>query len=349
MEPFIEMPNVMPTRRKMKNTTTRTTISTTVVVVLAVATVGQRFGDRQRGRIMAITFDDLPANTTLGADVYDDILSPIVSTLTEASVPATGFVNEGKLYEGDTLDPSRVALLEKWLDAGLPLGNHGFGHLDLHRTPVDQYLDDIDRGGRVTSALLGERDDALRYFRHPMLHTGRSLAVRDSVVRFLAHRDMRVAPVTIDNHEWIFARAYERAQACDPPTLATQIAQSYLAYMDTVTAFYESQSRDFFDREIPQVMLLHANRLNADWLPELLDVFRNRGYRFVSLDEAVVDPVYTRPDTFTGSGGITWIHRWALTAGYRGAAFAGEPGVPPLVDRAYQAEDVTTLCAARGK
>ncbi len=37
-------------------------------------------------------------------------------------IPAIGFVNENKLESGGTVDPARVKLLERWLDAGLELG-----------------------------------------------------------------------------------------------------------------------------------------------------------------------------------------------------------------------------------
>ena len=56
-----------------------------------------------------------------------------------------------------------------------------------------------------------------------------------------------------------------------------------------------------------------------------------RGYRFVSLQHALQDPAYTRRDEYVGPAGITWLHRWALTEGKKGAFFAGEPVVPEWV------------------
>jgi peptidoglycan/xylan/chitin deacetylase (PgdA/CDA1 family) len=280
----------------------------------------------------------------LGAGAYDGILNPIIQELANAQVPAYGFVNEAKLYENNRPERTRVKLLERWLDSGLELGNHGYRHLDLHVTPVATYLVDIDRGGRVTSDLLYQRGSELEFFRHPMLHTGRSIPIRDSVTAHLTNAGMRVAPVTIDNHEWIFARAYERALVCDGPESARDVASLYLSYMDTVTGYYEAQSRAIVGYEIPQVLLLHANRLNADYLDPLLGVYRKRGYRFIQLHEALEDPAYSRPDTFTGAGGITWLHRWALTDGKRGDFFAGEPGVPTTVQALYDEAAANTQC-----
>ena len=294
---------------------------------------------------MALTFDDLPANTMRGSGAYPEILTSLAEGLRRQGVEAMGFVNEGKLYDGDSLVAARVTLLERWLAAGHDLGNHGYGHLDLHATPLVTYLRDIDRGGVVTDGLLAQRGRSLAYYRHPMLHTGRSLEVRDGVVAHLAARGIRVAPVTIDNQEWIFARAYERARVCEDARGAEGVARSYLAYMDTITGYYEAQSRAIVGRDIPHVLLLHANQLNADHLEALLDVYRRRGYRFIGLDEALADSAYAHADRYTGPAGITWLHRWALTDGKRGAFFRGEPVVPPAVQGLFDDAAARAPCA----
>ncbi len=58
--------------------------------------------------------------------------------------------------------------------------------------------------------------------------------------------------------------------------------------------------------------LLHANRL-------------------ISLDEALKDPVFERADRYTGTAGITWLHRWALSEGKNGSFFGTEPEPPTFV------------------
>jgi peptidoglycan/xylan/chitin deacetylase (PgdA/CDA1 family) len=296
-------------------------------------------------RSIALTFDDLPANTLHGPETHGDILLPIAHTLRREGVPAMGFVNEDKLYDNGRLISGRVRVLEQWLDAGLTLGNHGFRHRDLHNTPLDRYLALIDSGGLITSGLLEGRGHRLTYYRHPFLHTGRSVATRDSVTAHLDRHDMRVAPVTIDNQEWIFARAYERALGCSDRTLANRIGDEYVQYMDSITGYYETQSQSLLGRKIPHVLLLHANRLNADRLGDLIDVYRHRGYAFIAIDRALEDPIFKSEDTYDGPAGITWIHRWAITNGARGSVFAGEPPVSDLTQQAY--EDPTELDSCR--
>jgi hypothetical protein len=54
----------------------------------------------------------------------------------------------------------------------------------------------------------------------------------------------------------------------------------------------------------------------------------------VPLDSAMRDPIYRSRDTYVGQAGITWLHRWAITRGTPGSAFAGEPTVPEWVEAA---------------
>jgi peptidoglycan/xylan/chitin deacetylase (PgdA/CDA1 family) len=237
-------------------------------------------------------------------------------------------VNEGKLAPGGRLDARRVALLKQWVDAGLELGNHSYSHFDLHTTPLAKYSADVARGDSVTRALLAAAGKpAPTWFRHPMLHTGRDSATRAKFEQSIAARGYRVAPVTIDNNEYIFAAAYERADSAT----AAKIGEDYVAYMHSMIAYYEDQSVALFGREIRQVLLLHANAINADHFDEIGRTLLMRGYRFVPIARAVEDKAYRSRDTYTGPAGITWIHRWALTAGKRGSFFAKEPEVPEYV------------------
>ena len=254
----------------------------------------------------------------------------LLGTLAANKVPAVGFVNEGKLGPEGSPSAERVARLREWRDAGFELGNHTFGHLDFHRVPLAEFEEDVVRGEPVTRSLQEERGERLRWFRHPFLHTGTSLPDKLALEAFLSARGYRIAPVTIDNGEWIFAKGYASALDARNPKLAERIRRAYVRYMESKLDYFERQSAALFGREIRQVLLVHANSLNADHFGEVLRMMRRRGYAIVSLDRALEDPAYTAlPDTFTGRGGITWLHRWALSSGRR--PLPGEPKTPPFV------------------
>jgi peptidoglycan/xylan/chitin deacetylase (PgdA/CDA1 family) len=285
-------------------------------------------------REVAITFDDLPIAGVLPRDIASsrELTTKLLRAIAAHRVPAIGFVNEDKLNDaGGAVDPQRVDLLRRWLDAGLELGNHSYSHSDLHTTPLDVFEADVLKGERVTRPLMTEHGLTLRFFRHPFLHTARDLEKRAAFAQFLADHGYRVAPVTIDNDEYVFAGAYDRSHARGDAGGADQVAAAYVPYMERKVEFFERNSQELFGRQIRQVLLIHANMLNADRFSDLASMFERHGYRFITLDRALEDPAYQSRDTWVGVSGITWIHRWALTKGMPKAFYAGEPEVPPFV------------------
>ena len=183
-----------------------------------------------------------------------------------------------------------------WLDAGLELGNHTFSHPDINRVPLDTFKQDVIRGEEVTSELLKAKGRSMRYFRHPFLHAGNNIETKREFEKFLAERGYTIAPVTIDNSEWIFARAYENALMRGDKQMAKRVAEAYIPYMDQKFAYFEQQSMALFGYEMKQVLLIHANALNADYFDKLAQMIEKRGYKFISLDEALTDKAYTSPD-----------------------------------------------------
>ena len=72
--------------------------------------------------------------------------------------------------------------------------------------PVLEYFEDVLKGERVTKPLVLAHGGTWQWFRHPYLQTGRDLETKHALEAFLAEHGYRIAPVTIDNGEWIFAQ-----------------------------------------------------------------------------------------------------------------------------------------------
>lgn len=277
-------------------------------------------------KVLALTIDDLPlGGLERGLADVTEINRAIVSTLKRAGVPAVGFVNEKKLYFKGEVD-ARIALLDDWLAAGMDLGNHTFSHPDFHRVGLREYMDDVVRGETVTRLLLARRGQNLRWFRQTFLRTGRTLAERDALVSALTDRGYTLAPVTIENDDWYFNARYDAAHHKGDRALMQRIADAYLQHWTTMFDFYEAMTARLFQRPIPHVVLLHANRLNADHLPAVLALFRARGYGFTTLTAALADPAYRHPDRYAGKWGKSWLQRWLLTRGED--TLGREPGPP---------------------
>ena len=292
--------------------------------IVALAAAGLRVTPPPRE--VAVTIDDLPVAGMTHTDAQNGtITTKLLAALTANHVPAIGFVNERKLGAGGE------TLLRMWLDRGFEFGNHTFSHLDLNQTPLERYEEDVVKGDPVTRRLLQERGRAPRFFRHPFLHTGRDLDTRAKFEQFLSDRGYRVAPVTVDNDDYIFARAYDKAAVRGDRETMRKVAAAYVPYMDAKFSFFERNAEQLFGRDIRQILLIHASALNADEFNRLATMMKRRGYRFIPLERALEDEAYQSPDTYAGPSGITWLHRWALTRGVDKAFYKGEPDVPRFV------------------
>jgi peptidoglycan/xylan/chitin deacetylase (PgdA/CDA1 family) len=306
-----------------------------MLAALPAVCAGQRRSEgRQARRLVAVTFDDLPFTGDGGKTSTSELreyTSKLLSALAADKIPAIGFVNERKLQGADERDrEARIGVLKMWVDAGLELGNHTYAHASLYRTPLAAFQQQVIDGEPATRTLLAARGMRLRYFRHPFLNTGPDLKTKEAFEKFLHARGYRVAPVTVDNAEWIFAQAYAQATQRGDRETAARIADEYVPYMERMFEFYERMSQELFGREIAQTLLVHANALNADHFGRIADMLKRRGYTFITLDEALKDKAYEHADTYTGAVGISWLQRWAIT---RGGKFKKEPALSPYMQQ----------------
>jgi peptidoglycan-N-acetylglucosamine deacetylase len=283
-------------------------------------------------RRIAITIDDLPAASanSMNAATITAMTKQLLATLREQKIPVVGFVNERKLYFHWDEVNERVAALNMWLDAGFELGNHTYGHTSLNNAGLKEFEDSVIQGENVTRLLLAQHKMKLRYFRHPYLDTGRDLQTRREAEAFLTERGYRIAPVTLDAWDWMFATIYEDAKKRGDTALQQEVVKSYLSYTTEVFSYFEKLSRDLLGYEPSQILLMHANQLEAEHIGEVLDLIRNRGYRFVTLEAALGDSAYALPDTYVGAG-TGWLEHWAIT---RGQPPLNQPSAPQaMVDR----------------
>jgi peptidoglycan-N-acetylglucosamine deacetylase len=285
-------------------------------------------------RQVAITIDDLPAGaaSTMSSAAITEMTARLLATLKQQQVPAVGFVNERKLYyEWGKVD-ERIKALNMWLDAGLELGNHTFAHTSLNREGLKEFEESVIQGESVIRLLLAQHKMQLRFFRHPYLDVGRDLQTRRDAEAFLIARGYRIAPVTLDAWDWMSASVYDDAKKRGDTAVQQEVVSAYLAYHAEVFTYYEKLSKDLMGYEPKQILLLHANQLEADHIGELLDMMRKRGYRFIALDDALSDAAYSLPDTYVGEEGTNWIDHWAIT---RGQPPQGVPSFPQaILDRA---------------
>lgn len=250
---------------------------------------------------LAVTIDDLPwIGAVRQGETRADALGRMIEALVERDVPAMGFVNCDRLGAG-------APLVRMWLDAGLEVGNHTAAHLDLNDASLDAWLGDVRSCHDVVSNLSG---DARVWFRYPFLHQGPTAERQRAALDLLGELDSPVAHVTIDNSDWILAVAYGEAVRSGDVARAAAVADAFVEHVLRATSHYQQVARQKAGRDVPHVLLLHANVMVADHIGTLLDRLRDElGFRFISVADAHRDAVYDRQDGYTADDGLSWLYR----------------------------------------
>jgi beta-lactamase regulating signal transducer with metallopeptidase domain len=252
----------------------------------------------------------------------------LITKLQQLKIPAIGFVNGSQISDGQKLYPVRANIIRSWRDAGLEVGIGSFKHVSFYNTPYDDYVAAVEKNENVTKKLLDEKNIPIRYFSYPYLNTGKNADDRDRFEQWLNARGVRSVKYTIDNNEWMYSYAYDMARNDNDVNTMNEIRSSFVHYMTKMFDHYEAYSKEMFGREIAQTMVLTPSRLVTDSADDLFGMIRGRGYRFVSMDDALSDEAYKTPESMFGEFGNSWFERWTYTQGRK---LREEPAVDPEV------------------
>lgn len=269
-------------------------------------------------RTVAITFDDLPYVNAAEAGAADVPRAAraanraILAALRRHGVPATGFVVEQRVR---ALGTTGRDLLRPWNRGTLELGNHSLSHADSNALDIDGIRREVIGGEATIRPMAEAAGRSLRFFRSPYNHVGDTVEKRQAIETLLAERGYRLAASTIDTSDYVFDKARERALARHDAAMRRRIEDAYVAYSRQQIDYYAGLDRAVLGYAPPAIMLLHLNRLNAATMDRLLTLFRDAGYRFVSLAEAQADPAYAQSPRVATKFGPMWGYRWARERG----------------------------------
>ena len=243
---------------------------------------------------VAFTFDDLPAHGPMPPDMTrHQIIDSILSTLKQEKMPPIyGFVNGKRVDE----EPFQIEVLEDWVKAGEPLGNHTWSHSNLEKESADAFIADIAKGEPVLKRV--DRKGDWHWFRYPFLNEGETLAKRQQVRDWLTAQGYRIAEVTLDFEDYLWNDPYARCMAkqkagVDEHENLAWLEKSYLDTAAEFTQMFRTLTKQLYGHEIPYVLLLHCGAFDAKMLPRLIAQFRSEGFSFVTLPQAESDAAYS--------------------------------------------------------
>jgi metallo-beta-lactamase class B len=249
---------------------------------------------------IAITIDDLPwvGPVAPGEDRSEGIGRTLAAARAHGA-PVAGFVTCANAR-------ARAEELRRWIEAGITLGNHTRSHRALDELGLEAWREDVVACQRRLEAT-AERE--VPFFRYPYLRTGRERELRDAGFGVLEQLGLRRAPVSVDTSEWALVRPYVRARASGDDATAGRIASAYVAHLRRAARRSARLAEEAGHAGAPLILLLHANALAADHLGAVLSGLREDGFRFVSLEDALADPLYAREDRYAGPVGLSWLYR----------------------------------------
>lgn len=238
---------------------------------------------------VAFTFDDLPAHGPLPPGMpRPAVVHSILGTLKREKMPPVyGFVNGFRVAQY----PYQIHILQAWRAAGNPVGNHTWSHPEFDKLTVAEYEANIVRN----EPLLGKLAPASEWhwFRFPYLEEGNTVEKREELRAWLAQRGYRIAEVSMDFQDYNWNDAYARCAVKRDHAAIQQLHDSYLAAADESIRVYRGIAQQLYQRDVPYVLLLHVGAFDARMLPELIALFRARGFSFVTLQQAMADPIYS--------------------------------------------------------
>jgi peptidoglycan/xylan/chitin deacetylase (PgdA/CDA1 family) len=295
MVQFIDLQRL---RRKKCDRVGRLTFLSSILIpaVLTVLTAASAFGQKQ----ICITFDELPAARSFDEVDRVGINRQILDALKKHGAKATGFV-VGEQIEG------AFDILGEWLNEGHRLGNQTFSGQDYNELSPEQFIGDIRRGADALEPMLAGFGQKKRYFRFPYLHYGDTPQRRKAVGPFLKDRKYVVAPATVLPEDYLFNLNLLKLGHQPDSAKFNQLMNDYLNHVLDELERVEGLGKNMVGRPVRQILLLRANQLNAAFLDNLLQALEELGYKFIPLDEALKDEVYSKPEGYYGLKGLGYL------------------------------------------
>lgn len=110
----------------------------------------------------------------------------------------------------------------------------------------------------------------------------------------------------MDFQDYLWNDPYARCSAKHDERSIQQLHDTYLATADEYIKVYRELAQRLYGHDVPYVLLMHVGAFDARMLPELLALFRQRGFSFVTLPQALSDPIYTLNPKVPTPGGSTF-------------------------------------------
>jgi peptidoglycan/xylan/chitin deacetylase (PgdA/CDA1 family) len=297
-----------------------------VATVAFIAAVTLSLSSLAAGQSIALTFDDGPDMADKTGLSAAERNAAILKQLGDAHLKSILFVTRT-----DT-DPARNDLIREWGRQGHQIGNHTATHPDFEEISLAAFEQEL----LACDSAIRNMPGFTRRFRFPYLKEGNTVEKRDGFRLFLAAQHYLPGPVSVDASDWYYSQRLSARLKKAPGADTRPYRDAYLRHLYERAQYYDGLSRNVLGRSVAHVLLLHHNLINALFLREVIQMFRDKGWTVIDSEAAFRDPVYAlRPDILPAGESILWA--LAKQKGVSGLRYPGEDDVyeKPILDRLH--------------
>lgn len=266
-----------------------------------------------KGLRMAVTTDDMALVKGLPhSPGYDPIMTARAFVKAFANHKIRGvyqFSNAVPFVDA----PSLLEALDIWVDAGHFVGNHGYHHAPLSEMLSVDYAHDIERAEKVFKRYIDAAPR--RYFRYAAYQLGNTECKVNNMFGHLARLNYVPAPVTVGFDDAMFIMAHLRTTKYGTKSDMEWLRNQYIECAVEELGTAAINAKKVFNRSPAHIWLIHGTSIAADCIDRILGRFQEEGVQFISLDEAMQDPMNTIPPPLVTTTFMFHVQMWAIAMG----------------------------------
>lgn len=200
--------------------------------------------------------------------------------------------------------PESKARIPYWEKAGHLIGNHTLSHYFYDGKGFAIFSKDL----KLCHDMIKDSPAFAPLFRFPYLKGGKTKEQRDSIQAYLKNLGYKNGYVTIDASDWYVSSRLEDALKKNPKTDLKPYRDYYLNHMWKKSVFYDEMGKKYWKAPVKHTVLIHHNLLNALFLDDLIQMYKEKEWKVIRASEAFADPLYSQiPDVLPHGESILWM------------------------------------------
>lgn len=196
-------------------------------------------------------------------------------------------------------------IISDWDNSGHIIANHTYSHKNFNKEEVsfNEYREDFFK----VEPLIKNAKNFTKLFRFPFLKEGNTKEKRDLMRAFLKDQGYQNGHVTIDASDWYVEMRLKEKLKKNPKADLTPYKNFYLKHIWERANYYNDLALKVYGREIKHTLLIHHNLLNSLFLADLMQMFKDKGWKLISASEAFSDSIYSQDlDNVPAGEGLVW-------------------------------------------